>query len=111
RIATLAGTTWSAARTIRSGRDFFVNWADFPSVKVLDANRLAVHWLQRAGRGSYAYGVRIAQSGDGGRTWSAPIMPHRDSSPQEHGFVAMWNDGGKRSEEHTSELQSRSDLV
>jgi hypothetical protein len=62
---------------------------------VLDANRLAVHWLQRAGRGSYAYGVRIAQSGDGGRTWSAPIMPHRDSSLQEHGFVAMWNDGGK----------------
>lgn len=31
RFAALNGTQWSAPRTIRSGRDFFVNWADFSS--------------------------------------------------------------------------------
>jgi hypothetical protein len=95
RFAVLDGNRWSPARTIRSGRDFFVNWADFPSVKVLDGNRLAVHWLQRSGRGTYAYGVRIAQSADGGATWSAPVTPHRDSTQSEHGFVAMWLEAGK----------------
>ena len=95
RFAVLEGTRWSPARTIRSGRDFFVNWADFPSIRVLDGNRLAVHWLQRAGRGTYAYGVRIAQSADGGATWSAPVIPHRDSSQTEHGFVATWRESGK----------------
>jgi hypothetical protein len=95
RFATLSGSTWSAPRTIRQGRDFFVNWADFPSIDVLDGRRLAVHWLQRTGRTTYAYGVRIAQSGDGGATWSQPITPHRDSVQQEHGFVATWREAGR----------------
>jgi hypothetical protein len=94
KFATLTGTKWSAPRTVRSGRDFFVNWADFPSIEVLDGNRLAVHWLQRSGRGTYAYGVRIAQSRDGGATWSTGVMPHRDSTDSEHGFVAMWRERG-----------------
>ena len=93
RFATLNGKQWSAPRTIRTGRDFFVNWADFPSIAVLDGGRLAAHWLQRNGTGTYAYGVRIALSSDGGQTWGNPIMPHRDSSQTEHGFVAMWREG------------------
>jgi hypothetical protein len=95
RFASLKGTTWSRPQTIRTGRDFFVNWADFPSLSVLDENRLAAHWLQKTGSGTYAYGVRIAQSSDGGRSWSAPLTPHRDSSDTEHGFVAMWREAGK----------------
>ncbi len=92
RFAVLTDPTWSEARTIREGTGFFVNWADFPSLEVLEGDRLAAHWLQRNGEGTYAYGVRIALSGDGGRTWSEPITPHRDSSPTEHGFVAMWRE-------------------
>ena len=95
RFARLEGTNWSRPQTIRTSRDFFVNWADFPSLSVLDDNRLAVHWLQKTGAGTYAYGVRIAQSRDGGRSWSAPLTPHRDSSETEHGFVAMWREAGR----------------
>ncbi|HVE77611.1 MAG TPA: sialidase family protein [Gemmatimonadaceae bacterium] len=92
RFAALDGNRWSAPQTIRAGRDFFVNWADFPSIEVLDDGRLAAHWLQRSGAGTYAYGVRVSQSADGGRTWSTPVMPHRDSSQTEHGFVTMWRE-------------------
>ena len=92
RFASFNGSTWSDARTIRSGRDFFVNWADFPSIVALDKNHLAAHWLQRTGKSTYAYGVRISQSRDGGVTWSAPVRPHVDSSDTEHGFVALWRE-------------------
>src|SRR5207244_6391382 len=93
RIAIHDGTKWSPPRTVRSGRDFFVNWADFPSLEVLANGRLAAHWLQRVGRSTYAYGVRISQSVNNGVTWSAPVTPHRDTSNNEHGFVTMWREG------------------
>jgi hypothetical protein len=93
RFAVLDGTTWSAPQTIVARPDFFVNWADFPSLEVTDSRRLTAHWLQRNGTGTYAYGVRLSQSRDGGRTWSAPVTPHRDTSQTEHGFVAMWSEG------------------
>jgi hypothetical protein len=92
KFATFDGAKWSTPRTIRSGRDFFVNWADFPSIEVLTDGRIAAHWLQRTGSNTYAYGVRVSQSADGGITWSAPITPHTDSSNTEHGFVALWSD-------------------
>lgn len=95
RFAVLDDTTWSPPRTIRQGGDFFVNWADFPSIAVLGDGRLAAHWLQRSGPGTYAYGVRLATSADDGATWSAAVMPHRDSSQTEHGFVAMWREAGQ----------------
>jgi hypothetical protein len=72
-----------------------VNWADFPSIDVLDSRHIAVHWLQRSGRTTYAYGVRVSQSNDGGATWSPALTPHRDTVPQEHGFVATWREQGK----------------
>ena len=93
RFSVHDGTRWSPAQTIVTRSDFFVNWADFPSLEVLGGNRLAAHWLQRNGAGTYAYGVRIALSADGGKTWDTPVIPHRDSSQTEHGFVAMWHEG------------------
>lgn len=92
RLATLVGKQWSTPVTIHAARDFFVNWADFPSVEVIGNRHLAVHWLQKTGRGTYAYAVRIAQSKDDGKTWSQPVTPHRDTTQQEHGFVAMWRE-------------------
>jgi hypothetical protein len=90
KVATLSGSRWSQPHVVRSGRDFFVNWADFPSVLALGDNRLVAHWLQRTGGATYAYGVRIAFSRDAGRTWSTPLTPHTDSSNTEHGFVSLW---------------------
>ncbi len=93
RFAVYDGSRWSPPRTIVARRDFFVNWADFPSLQVLDGNRLAAHWLQRNSTGTYAYGVRLSLSNDGGATWTTPVTPHRDTSQSEHGFVALWREG------------------
>lgn len=94
RFAEWDGGGWSVPITIASGAEsdaeWFVNWADFPSLVRLPAGRLAAHWLERTGGETYAYGVRIATSDDGGRTWSDPVVPHRDGTPTEHGFVSLF---------------------
>jgi hypothetical protein len=90
RFATLDATRWSAPRTITQRADLFVNWADFPSVVPLGGRRIAAHWLQKSGKDKYAYDVRVSQSSDDGETWSTPIVPHRDGTPTEHGFVSLF---------------------
>jgi len=90
RFATWEGSDWSEARTIAEGENFFVNWADFPSVVELPDGRLAAHWLVRSGPGTYSYDVHIAQSADGGDTWGAGVVPHRDGTETEHGFVSLF---------------------
>ncbi len=97
RFAVLEGDGWVEARTIAAGDDWFVNWADFPTLVVLPDGRLAAHYLQRHESGErYHYDVEVVQSADGGASWSAPVRPHRDGVPAEHGFVSLFPDGGDR---------------
>lgn len=93
RVAARRGDVWDSVRTISQGRDYFVNWADFPSITLLGNGDLAAHWLEREASGKYAYGVRVVRSSDAGRSWSAAVTPHTDALPAEHGFVALWADG------------------
>jgi len=90
RYAVLDGQRWSAPRTIAEGSNWFVNWADFPSLIALPDGSLAAHWLVRTGSAGYAYEVRIARSRDGGKTWGEPRVPHRDATETEHGFVSLF---------------------
>ena len=80
---------WSKPNTVAQGDNWFVNWADFPSAIALGDGSLAAHWLVKSGKSTYAYNVNIARSNDGGNTWSQPIVPHRDNTQTEHGFVSL----------------------
>jgi hypothetical protein len=80
---------WGAAATVTSGDDWFINWADFPSVVPVGASTWAAHWLQQKPDNVYSYDVRIAISLDSGSTWSKPMSPHDDGTPTEHGFVSL----------------------
>jgi hypothetical protein len=94
RFAELVDGAWSAPRTVATGDDWFVNWADFPSLIELPDGTLAAHWLRRSPGGRYAYDVVIAHSRDGGTSWSEPIMPHDDGTFTEHGFVSLFPHNG-----------------
>ena len=89
RFATRDAGAWSTAQTVAEGENWFVNWADFPSVIALADGSLAAHWLVKSGSGTYAYDVNIARSRDGGKTWGKPIVPHTDNTQTEHGFVSL----------------------
>ncbi len=84
---------WSTAHTVVSGEDWFVNWADFPSVEALGKDLWGAHWLVRSGWQTYAYDVAVSISTDAGRSWSNSIIPHDDNTPTEHGFVSLYPQG------------------
>ena len=88
KFSTLEADGWSQGKVIAEGADFFVNWADFPSIRHGPNGTLWAHWLQSGTQGGYDYGVRIVQSSDGGVNWSKPWTPHDDQTPTEHGFVS-----------------------
>jgi hypothetical protein len=81
---------WSTPKVIAEGSNWFVNWADFPSMVALPDGSLAAHWLAKSGPGTFDYDVNISRSYDGGKTWGKPFVPHQDGVKAEHGFVSMF---------------------
>jgi hypothetical protein len=94
RFAIYENAGWSIPQTIAEGDNWFVNWADFPSLVAFADGALAAHWLAKSGNGTYAYNVNIAVSSDADKNWENAVVPHRDGTPTEHGFVSMlpWQD-------------------
>jgi hypothetical protein len=90
KFAERTGSGWTEPRTVASGDDWFVNWADVPSVVRLTDGSLAAHWLQKSGPDTYSYDVRLAWSKDDGKTWSSSMTPHTDGTKTEHGFASLF---------------------
>lgn len=90
KFAERTANGWSPPVTVASGDNWFVNWADVPSVLRMSDGTLAAHWLQKSGPETYAYDVRLARSTDEGRTWSASVTPHHDGTKREHGFASLF---------------------
>ena len=80
---------WSDVGAVARGDNWFVNWADVPSVMRMNNGTLAAHWLQKSGSSAYAYDVRLSHSADDGRTWSTSRTPHHDGTQTEHGFASL----------------------
>lgn len=87
---TAAAERWSSPRTIATGANWFVNWADTPHLAATDDGALWAHWLQKSAAATYAYDVALVRSGNGGRTWSKPVLVNDDGKAVEHGFVSLW---------------------
>ena len=81
-----AGGVWSEPRTIAQGKDWFVNWADFPALAAFGDGALAAHWLV-ADRRRTSTPTRCASPSRA--TTAAPgrrgIVPHRDGLPPNTG--------------------------
>ncbi len=93
RFSSLEGNRWSEPREVASGENWFVNWADFPSVVPINGSLWAAHWLVQQPAGGYAYDVHFTVSTDRGATWAEPVLPHDDGTPTEHGFVTLYPQG------------------
>jgi hypothetical protein len=90
RFSVRDGANWSEPRTVSEGDNWFVNWADFPSIISTGGESMAAHWLVKSGSGSYAYDVNISLSKDNGKSWGKAVVPHTDKTQTEHGFVSLF---------------------
>ena len=94
--ATFKDGFWEVPPAVLVGTNFFVNWADFPSLIGKDGDAVAAHWLRKVEGGPYAYHIQLQfRNRDTGR-WDAPITPHLDDTATEHGFVSMQPISGDR---------------
>ncbi|UZR93019.1 exo-alpha-sialidase [Chondrinema litorale] len=89
KFALLKNNRWQNPQTISKGNNWFVNWADFPTLAVSPDGWMASHWLAKSNEGTYDYNVNISVSDSGGVNWKTPFIPHIDTLPAEYGFVSM----------------------
>jgi hypothetical protein len=95
RFSVLEGAAWGEPRTVTTGEDFFVNWADLPAVVPITADNWVAHWL-RMPQGSFAaYDIAFATSRDGGASFAGGDLLNEDGVLTEHGFVSWfpWGSG------------------
>lgn len=83
---------WNLSGTIASGRDWFVNWADFPAM-AQNKSLVAAHWLKKSAEGTYDYDIHVALSHDYGQNWDTSFIIHKDKVAAEHGFVSLMPEG------------------
>ena len=75
---------WSDAREVAAGVAWFVNWADYPSVKPLGTGEF-FHYLAYSGEGTYDYDIRF---GTGNTPATGDAVLHTDGISAEHGFLS-----------------------
>ncbi|MCB1021673.1 MAG: exo-alpha-sialidase [Acidobacteria bacterium] len=94
RVSSLEGDSWSPARTIAAGGgDWFVNWADHPTVSAGPGGRLMASWSYRpeAAKGSkWGLATRMVFSPDRGRSWERACDLGRDNVADYTGFIGFW---------------------
>jgi hypothetical protein len=90
KFAERTSSGWSSAHEVVSGTDLIVNAADVPSVRALPGGSLVAAWSVKNGSDPEASHLRIAQSKDNGRTWSAAVSPYTDRSETQHAFPALF---------------------
>lgn len=74
---------WSDPAELASGKNWFINWADFPSLAVSQEGQLLSHYLPKSGESTYAYDVNVVMTNSG-----KSFKLHDDTTQTEHGFVS-----------------------
>lgn len=89
RIARWRNRGWRDAVTVRSSPNWFINWADIPSVVEMQDGSLMAHWLERTGSERYGYGVRIARAAEWNSKWQEVFFA-RPSDPADYSGFLSW---------------------
>ncbi len=88
KYAEFKNEQWGATKTITSGTNWFVNWADFPAIAEQNGTLLS-HFLQRSAEGTYTYDIRMKLANGITNTWEDDFVLHDDGTKSEHGFVTL----------------------
>lgn len=82
----LLNNKWQKPNEILTGDNWFVNWADFPSITENKGNLIS-HILKKSSKSTYSYDVKLNVLNKGADEWNTDLPLHIDSTKTEHGFV------------------------
>jgi len=88
KYAEYVNREWQSAKTIATGTNWFVNWADFPAIAENNGSMLS-HFLQMSAEGTYTYDIKMKVSSPLDDSWEDDFILHDDGTKSEHGFVSM----------------------
>lgn len=80
---------WSAPATAATGKNWFLSWADVPTVTRLSSGVLVANWFVATKLEEEAYDLLLSYSKDEGKTWAKPFKPPQDASQTQHGFTSI----------------------
>jgi len=81
---------WSQPTTVASGNNWFLSYADPPTVLRRPDGMLVASWLISTNRIYEGSDLHVSYSQDNGKTWARPFMPHHDGTQQQHGFPSFF---------------------
>jgi len=91
KFAVLRKGHWIKQGEVAQGENWFLNWADYPSVVAIDNQFWMAHWLvKQQGGKTFHYDIALAISNDAGLTWREIGHPHHDGKAAEHGFATIF---------------------
>jgi hypothetical protein len=82
---------WTEPVAVVSGSDWFLSYADVPSVMRKADGTLVAQWLRTTDPRTEGYDLLLSYSTDDGKTWSAPFRPHHDGKKFQHGFASFFD--------------------
>ncbi|MFD2903965.1 hypothetical protein [Sphingobacterium anhuiense] len=86
RYSKLQNRKWQPQVLLASGKNWFVNWADYPMI-AMHKGKILSHYLQLSTTGKMAYDIKFNVSDHQGSTHYKLL--HSDHTATEHGFVSM----------------------
>jgi len=89
KFAEQTASGWTAPITAASGPDWFLSYADVPSVIRMSDGTLVAQWLESTHDFREAYNLLLSYSEDDGATWAPKFMPHADGTISQHGFASL----------------------
>jgi hypothetical protein len=111
KFSAFSDNSWYAPVIIASGKNWFVNWADYPVIAT-DANgNFIAHYLEKSDTAKFTYDIKTISSADSGKLWGQSKLLNEDNAKAEHGFVSIvpykdgfftcWLDGRKTASEES----------
>jgi hypothetical protein len=111
KLSTLSNDGWSEPVIIASGKNWFVNWADYPVIATDADGNFIAHYLEKSDTAKFTYDIKTISSADSGKLWRQSKLLNEDNVKAEHGFVsivpykdgffACWLDGRKTASEES----------
>ncbi|MAN60005.1 MAG: hypothetical protein CMC08_09250 [Flavobacteriaceae bacterium] len=88
--STYVGGTWSPPVTTARGLNWFVNWADFPTIAAND-KAVMTTYLEMSAEGTYTYDAKatLVDKDAKNSVVRENLLLHNDGTKSEHGFVSI----------------------